>query len=238
MKKQWVIPDIHGCKKTLISLMENQIKPDKYDELYFLGDYIDRGPDSKGVIDYIMSLEEQEYDVKTLMGNHEDYCIKAYDEDKVHKTFLGFRRKNKIQTIWEMHGGKQCLASFGVKYVSDLPKKYIDWMRKLRYHIELEHYILVHAGFNFKLDDPLTDKFAMLWAKDYKVIPEKIRNKTIIHGHVPVDLEFMNHVMDSGQYHFIDLDNGVYMDTRSGYGNLVAYELTSKTQAIQTNIDF
>jgi serine/threonine protein phosphatase 1 len=237
MKKQWVIPDIHGCCKTLISLVEKQIKPDKYDELYFLGDYIDRGPDSKGVIDFIMHLQEQEYSVRLLLGNHEDYCIKAFEEDKTKKSFLGFRTKNKIQTVWEIHGGKQTLASFGVKYASDIPEKYIDWMKELKYWIELENHILVHAGLNFKIEDPLNDKYAMLWARDFKVLPEKIRNKTVIHGHVPVDLEFMNHVLESSSYHFIDLDNGVYMDERNGYGNLVAYELISKTQLIQTNID-
>jgi len=238
MNKQWVIPDIHGCCKTLISLFEKQIKPDKFDALYFLGDYIDRGPDSKGVIDFIMHLQEQEFSVHLLLGNHEDYCIKAFEEDKTKKTFFGIRVKNKIQAVWESHGGNETLASFGVKYVSDMPDKYIEWMKKLNYWTELEHHILVHAGLNFKIDDPLDDKFAMLWAREFKVIPEKIRNKTVIHGHVPVDLEFMNHVMDTDNYHFIDLDNGVYMNDRPGYGNLVAYELVSKMQAIQTNIDF
>lgn len=238
MHKTWVIPDIHGCLKTLISLIENQIRPTKYDELYFLGDYIDRGPDSKGVIDYIMQLQAHEYQVKLLMGNHEDYCIKAYDEDKKKKSILGFRPKAKIQTIWETHGGKQTLQSFGVKLASEIPEKYIEWMRDLKYFFELEHFILVHAGLNFKLDDPLTDKYSMLWTREYKVDPSKIRNKTIIHGHVPVDLEFMNLIIDNKQYHFIDLDNGVYMEARAGYGNLVAFELNSRTQAIQTNIDF
>lgn len=238
MKKQWVIPDIHGCLKTLIYLIEKQIKPDKFDELFFLGDYIDRGPNSKGVIDYIMQLQKQEYSVQLLIGNHEDYCVKAFDEDKKRKSFFGIRSKNKIQVEWEKHGGKETLASFGIKYVSDLPESYIDWMRNLKYYIELEKFILVHAGLNFAIDDPLEDKYAMMWVRDFKVNPSKIRNKTVIHGHVPVDLEFMNHVMDSGTYNFIDLDNGVYMDARTGYGNLVAYELHSKTQAIQTNIDF
>ena len=58
MNKIWIIPDIHGCVLTLKTLIENQIEPDKNDQLIFIGDYIDRGPDSKGVIDYIMNLEE------------------------------------------------------------------------------------------------------------------------------------------------------------------------------------
>ncbi|HPE43840.1 MAG TPA: hypothetical protein PKV88_07140, partial [Bacteroidales bacterium] len=135
------------------------------------------------------------------------------------------------------HGGKETLESFGVQYASDIPEAYINWMQKGRYYIELEQHILVHAGLNFNLDDPLTDTNAMLWTREFRVVPEKIRNKKVIHGHVPVDLEFMYHVMQSKSYHFIDLDNGVYMENRAGYGNLVAYELNSHEQRIQTNID-
>ena len=237
MKKSWVIPDIHGCKKTLQALVENQIKPDKFDVLYFLGDFIDRGPDSKGVLDYLMGLEAKEYQIHYLKGNHEDYCIKAWEEDRQKKHFLGMRRKTKIQKVWETHGGKETLESFGVQYASEIPEAYINWMQKGRYYIELEQHVLVHAGLNFNLDDPLTDTNAMLWTREFRVVPEKIRNKKVIHGHVPVDLEFMYHVMQSKRYHFIDLDNGVYMENRAGYGNLVAYELNSHEQRIQTNID-
>ena len=47
MSQRWIIPDIHGCAKTLKVLLENMLKVTKNDELYFLGDYIDRGPDGK-----------------------------------------------------------------------------------------------------------------------------------------------------------------------------------------------
>ncbi len=237
MNKRWVIPDIHGCSKTLKALIEQQIKPTKFDTLYFLGDYIDRGPNSKGVLDYLMQLEQEEYNLKFLLGNHEEYCIKAWEADKKKTKFLGMRFKSKIQGIWELHGGKQTLESFDVEYASGIPEKYIEWMRKLTYYIELEDYILVHAGLNFKIDDPLTDKFAMLWTKEFSVDPKKIRNKKLIHGHTPVDLEFMHHVINSSAYHFIDLDNGVYMDQRAGYGNLIAMEMGSREYLVQTNID-
>lgn len=238
MNNRWVIPDIHGCSKTLKSLFANLIKPDKSDELYFLGDYIDRGPDSKGVIDFIMKLQEDGYHVRLLLGNHEDYCVKAWNDDGRKKSFLGFRTKSKIQSVWELHGGKNTLASFGVKYASEIPKKYIDWMQDLKLYFELDQFILVHAGLNFKIDDPLTDRYTMLWIREFKVDPAKIRNKRVIHGHVPVDLEFLHHVASSPNYHFIDLDNGVYMERRAGYGNLVALELNAMKYVVQTNLDF
>lgn len=237
-QRRWVIPDIHGCSKTLRALIGQQIKPGAHDELWFLGDYIDRGPDSKGVIDYLMELENKEINLKLLLGNHEDYCIKAWEKDRNAKRFLGLRFKSKIQKIWELHGGLQTLESFGVEFAGDIPEKYIEWMRKLRYYAELEKYIIVHAGLNFAIDDPLTDQFAMLWTKDFKVNPAKIRYKKVIHGHTPVDLEFMDHVIRSRQYHFIDLDNGVYIPNRPGYGNLTAFELNTGQLLVQPNIDF
>ena len=80
MKNRWVVPDIHGHIKTLRALIEERIELQKSDSIYFLGDYIDRGPDSKGVIDYIMSLQSFGYDVHCIRGNHEDYCLRAWEE--------------------------------------------------------------------------------------------------------------------------------------------------------------
>ena len=237
MIKKWVIPDIHGCVKTLSTLIENQIKPNKYDHLIFLGDYIDRGPDSKGVIDYIMDMQRNDYNITVLMGNHEDYCIRAYNEDKKNKGFLGFRRKTKIQQEWETYGGIQALNSFDIEWPKDIPEKYIDWMQNLKYFTEVDDFIIVHAGLNFKNDDPFSDKRAMIWIRDFKVDKDKIPNKKVIHGHVPVSLEFIELSLSSRDYKFIDLDNGIYFNDRAGYGNLIALELTEMKYVIQSLMD-
>lgn len=237
MRKQWVIPDIHGCSLTLKTLIEYQIVPDKSDELYFLGDYLDRGPDSKGVVDYIMKLEEDGYLVKSLMGNHEDYCITAWEEDHDVKSFLGIRPKTKTQKEWEMYGGKQTMQSFDVDRPRDIDVKYIDWMKKLHYYIELDDFIIVHAGMNFEIDDPFEDKYSMIWIREFESIPEKIRDKRIIHGHVPVNLEFIDMAINTKSSKFIDLDNGIYFSNRAGYGNLVALELNSMEYVVQSLMD-
>ncbi len=237
MAKKWVIPDIHGCVRTLKFLIEQQIKPEAGDELFFLGDYIDRGPDSKGVIDYIMGLQEAGHNLKLLMGNHEDYCIRAYEEDQKNKGFMGFRSKTKIQKEWETYGGKEALESFKVDSPRDIPQKYIDWMRKLQYYALTDDFVIVHAGLNFKEDDPFSDTRSMLWIRDYQVDKSKIRGRRVIHGHVPVNLEFIDTCVRENGYKFIDLDNGVYFDNRSGYGNLVALELTEMRYVVQSLMD-
>jgi len=237
MVRKWVIPDIHGCAYTLQILVENQIEPTKDDLLIFLGDYIDRGPDSKGVIDFIMGLEEQGFNVKVLLGNHEDYCIKAYDIDRKKSTLFGIRFKSPEQREWERRGGKETLKSFKAQSPREIPEKYIDWMRKLEYYIEVDDFIISHAGFNFKIDDPFKDKTSMIWIRDFKVKPEKINNKILIHGHVPVNLDLIYQAIESKTAKSIALDNGIYFTNRNGFGNLIALELTEMEYVAQTLLD-
>ena len=72
MNKQWVIADVHGCYKTFVNLLEYKVQLSQDDQLFLLGDYIDRGVGSKEIIDYIADLQESGYKVYTLRGNHED----------------------------------------------------------------------------------------------------------------------------------------------------------------------
>jgi serine/threonine protein phosphatase 1 len=236
-KKTWVIPDIHGCLLTLTTLIEYQIKPEKEDTLIFIGDYIDRGPDSKGVIDYIMKLEGEGYTIRKLMGNHEDYAITAWEEDQDVKSFLGIRPKTKTQKEWEVYGGKQTLQSFEADRPRDIPEHYISWMKSLEYYIELDRYILVHAGMNFELDNPFEDRYSMIWIREYEIKSEKIGHKKIIHGHVPVNLELIDMAINTPDSKFIDLDNGIYFSNRAGYGNLIALELNTMEYVVQSLMD-
>lgn len=234
MNKRWVIPDIHGCINTLKQLMETCITPSKDDEIYFLGDYIDRGPDGRGVIDYIMSMQSQGYKISYLIGNHEYYCMNSFEMDQ-HR-FLG---KSKIHKEWEHYGAKTTLKSFGASRPRKIEQKYIDWMHNGKYFIELDDFILVHAGMNFNIDNPFDDTMSMMWARDFKVDKLKTGGKKIIHGHVPVEYSLIQLFLESESYDFIALDNGVYYrDQKVGFGNLMALELNSMELIAQPNVDF
>jgi serine/threonine protein phosphatase 1 len=222
---------------TLKTLVEYQIVPEKNDELIFIGDYIDRGPDSKGVIDYIMGLENSGMKIRKLMGNHEDYAITAWEEDQYSKSILGIRPKTKTQKEWEVYGGKQTLQSFDADRPRDIPENYIDWMKGLEYYIETDDFILVHAGMNFDSENPFEDKYSMIWIREYEIDSERIGNKKIIHGHVPVNLELIDMAVNTPDSKFIDLDNGIYFSNRAGYGNLVALELNSMEYVVQSLMD-
>jgi serine/threonine protein phosphatase 1 len=237
MVKKWVIPDIHGCNRSLRSLFETQIVPSKSDRIYFLGDFVDRGPDSKGVLDYLMGMEKQGYNITALKGNHEEFFVKAYDEEKEIKSFLFFKQANKSKIQWLKHGGAEALQSFGTDNLLDVPEHYIEWMRNLPLYHEMDKFVLVHAGLNFDIPDPFEDTQTMLWVREFKVRSYKIDFRKVIHGHVPVSLDFIDLTVKSSGYPFIDLDNGCYMNNRAGFGNLLALELGSMELKIQPNID-
>ena len=205
--------------------------------MIFLGDYLDRGPDSKGVLDYIMGLEEKGYKVTALMGNHEDYCITAYEEDLDAKSFLGIKPKTRTQKEWEVYGGKQTLQSFDADRPREIPEKYINWMKELKYFVELDDFIVVHAGLNFEIEDPLEDKYSMIWIREFNVDSSKIGNKKVIHGHVPVNLEFIDMAVNTPDSKYIDLDNGIYFSNRAGYGNLMALDITNMEYVAQSLMD-
>ena len=82
-----MIPDIHGFPKTLEYLIR-QIALTKNDQLFFLGDYIDRGPSSAGVLDIILDLQNQGYTVYCLRGNHEEDFLQDYRGEKKKKNDL------------------------------------------------------------------------------------------------------------------------------------------------------
>jgi serine/threonine protein phosphatase 1 len=236
--KKWIIPDLHGCVKTLKHLVEEKIRLQKSDIIYFLGDYIDRGPNSKGVLDYVMSLDVQGFNVKPLKGNHEEYFLIALEKEaNLKKKYFFFDEKNRLLAEWIEHGGRDTLASFGVTKINQISEKYREWIGKLEnYYIE-EKYVIVHAGLNVSLKDPFEDIHSMLWTRSFEVNPEKIGNRKVVHGHVPVSLDFIRTCIANKDLNYLPLDNGCYLPNRKGMGNLLAFEINSSELLVQPNIE-
>jgi serine/threonine protein phosphatase 1 len=184
-----------------------------------------------------MSLQEDGYSIRTLRGNHEDYLVRTYNNERVQRNFIGIPYRDNLKKEWFKYGGRETLKSFRVSDVHSIPKKYIEWMNALEYFIVLDGYLLVHAGFNFNIDNPFLDKASMLWVKDFKVDMKKTGQRKVIHGHVPVSLDFINLMATKNKFNYIDLDNGVYMPEKAGFGNLVALELSSMELKVQHNVD-
>ena len=230
----WVIPDIHGHAKTLAALLE-QISPSKEDLITFLGDYIDRGPNTKGVLDLLLKLEDEGFNVRFLRGNHEDYMLRSLDNKPIRKKL--FQRKDTYVQVWHNTYWKSMLESFGISSIYDLPIKYIRFLNNTQYYFQDKNYVYVHAGLNFQKDNPFEDKKFMLWTKEYIILPEKIQNRKIIHGHVPVSIDLIEMSLKSSSFNFIDLDNGVYINNESGFGKLISLNIKNMDLKVQDNID-
>ena len=83
-----MIPDIHGCYITLRYVVDTILKPDRKDGIFFLGDFINKGPDSKKVLDYVMKLKKQGLDIHTIMGNHEKLLLNAINNPDRYDEFI------------------------------------------------------------------------------------------------------------------------------------------------------
>ncbi len=222
MKRRYAISDIHGCSKTLNKLLFDELKIQKNDELYFVGDYIDRGPDSKGVLDLLMSMQENGYQMTLLRGNHEQMLLESIDS-------------YRDLDLWTLNGCDETLASFDVFHPDEIPKEYLDFINNLGYFAELDNFILVHGGLNFDIDNPLSDLKSMLWMRNHTVLPNKINNKRIVVGHTPKPLE---DITESLQSQRILIDGGCcYSKRYSNLGKLVALNLDSLELTYITNIE-
>ncbi len=222
---KYVISDIHGCCKSFKALVE-KIDLQKQDTLYLLGDYVDRGPDSKGVIDYIWFLQSAGFEVYCLCGNHEEKMLSSCNS------------KVDMQE-WLFWGGRQTLGSFGVNAVNEIDQKYKDWLAGLKYYIEVDNYILVHAGLNFKLENPLEDTKSMMWMRDYyhSINYEWLQNRIIVHGHTPIsklEIESLNTKILRDQY--INIDNGCFY-SKEGQNQLCCFKLDDRSLTFHVNVD-
>ncbi|WP_296404368.1 metallophosphoesterase family protein [Psychrobacter sp.] len=217
MSRLFAIGDIHGCLRLLIRLLD-AIVPDIDDCIIFLGDLIDRGEDSKGVIDRIISLSNT-CQVFVIMGNHEEMMlISMSDAETCH--------------LWIGYGGEQALDSFGLpatfEGAQQVPLKYQQWLNNLHPYIETKDFIFCHGSPhpNKSIDN---QDDAIRWRKlDLNDAPH-VSGKTVICGHSEqLDGDIWQ------QPHLICIDTFAY-----GGGNLTALEVIDQhtMRAWQVNKD-
>lgn len=221
--RTFVIPDIHGCARTFRRLIFEVVRLKKTDVLYLLGDMIDRGPDSKGVIDTILELQASGYDVRPIRGNHEQMLL-TYMHTPLYKNLA----------LWLANGGCNTLESYGVAMPEEL-EELIKFLRTMPFHRSTNSHVFVHAGLDFTLEDPFSSEEAMLWKRSGGVNRKKLSGRVLVSGHTPLPLSKIRHSLNTAH---IRLDNGcVQCDTLREVGNLVALELENGLLYMQENID-
>ena len=167
--RRFVIGDIHGCAKALRTLIEC-IDPCADDEIIFLGDYVDRGPDSRGVIDQIIELQDR-CRVVALRGNHEIMlCGVAY---------AGLEAK-----IWMDSGGKATVTSYGGS-LEKIPASHKEFFHSLLPHYETQDAIFVHACYDPHLPMEQQSEEIRYWTHISLVPPPHFSGKRVYVGHTP-----------------------------------------------------
>lgn len=219
------ISDIHGCFNTFKHLL-NQVDLQKTDQLYLLGDYIDRGLYSKEVLDYILYLQGQDYNLYCLRGNHEQMMLNALTDPEKER-------------LWRLNGGNTTLNSFGAFMPRDIPVQYYQFVQNLPFFYETKDYIFVHAGLNLEEENPFEDEHAMLWIRKWeqKANSKQLKNKIVVHGHTPQKLiAITNRFKKLEQIPVLTIDNGCAYNYEGG-GHLCAVDLTNHKLYFETNID-
>jgi serine/threonine protein phosphatase 1 len=213
MSRLFAISDIHGCYKTFYDLVVNRINLTRADKLVLLGDYIDRGPSSKEVIDFIIDLRKNDFNVVPLAGNHEQMLVDAI-------------RDPHVLPLWLMNSGTTTLESLHITAVTDIDPKYIDFFTGLSYFETEGDNIFVHAGFNDNASDPFSDFVEMIWRCRTEYSNPLFSGKRIIHGHRPKTIDHVKKMI-SGLSQVIPIDTGCVYDEEDGLGYLSAIEIRS-----------
>lgn len=180
----FVIGDVHGCAQELSTLLDLLYKDKNLstnDLVIFIGDYIDRGIDSKGVIDLLLKVQRDYPDTIFLRGNHEEMIL----------DFLGFEGEGG--DVFLKNGGTRTLASYGIdseriepeEIAQVFPREHLSFLLNTERYVIFDNYICVHAGLS-----PLRDIRAQLdkdifWIRDDFINNVHFFEKIVVFGHTP-----------------------------------------------------
>lgn len=212
MPSTYVFGDIHGCNGTLLLLLDKIGPLPPQSILIFLGDYIDRGPQSKEVIETVLALRAKYPHTITLMGNHERMFL-DYLAGINQKQYLRF-------------GGLQTLESYGVRQGAELstllPATHRRFFNELLLYWEDDDYIYVHAGIDPATPMALQTEQWLLWSREESEgTPNPPHGKTIIYGHTA----FKEPKMTPGK---------IGIDTGAVYGGHLSCLILPENKIIQT----
>ncbi len=213
-RRVYAIGDIHGRADLLRKLLDN-IQKDALGGDYrgkpvlvFLGDYVDRGMESKQVIDLLAGKAMSPFETHFLKGNHE-------------AAMLEFLADPAIGPRWADYGGRETLASYGVRPPRSrtssedwalaaqelkrvLPPEHLDFLRSLELSVQIGDYLFVHAGIRPGVGIDHQSEHDMLWIRDEFLNDPRPLGPVVVHGHTPAPRPHRDHRR-------IGLDTGAYL---------------------------
>lgn len=211
----FAVGDVHGRSDLLADMLEllearagEEQRQGGPPVLIFLGDYVDRGPDSAGVIDLLLQRRPIGYERHYLRGNHEQAML----------AFLNDPLPNKN---WLLQGGAETLLSYGIQppppvgaaeqdligvaqlLMARLPDAHYDFLFGLERYVAFGDYAFVHAGVD--ASQPLEEQSdkALYWSRQAFIADRRPFTHRVVHGHTPVDEPYADHrriAVDTGAY--------------------------------------
>lgn len=201
--RTFAVGDIHGCSVALRALI-GSLDLQQTDRIIFLGDYIDRGPDSFGVIEYLCELSSR-CNAFFLRGNHE-VILQEYQAGRID------------MASWSLAGGKETLDSYGGQ-LDTLPPNHQRFLNSTQLWLENETHIFVHANYDQALPMESQPEHSLLWEHLSERLPgPHFSGKKVICGHTP---QLNGRILNRG--HQVCIDTYCF-----GGGWLTAFETTSE----------
>ena len=220
------VGDLHGHCTPLKRLLE-KIDLSKEDLLIFIGDYIDRGPESSKVVDTLLELRSKWHNLIFLKGNHEDMLLGSIG----HPACV-----NDLNT-WLYNGGGWTLKSYGMGIdkmrelgstrrseegqklvISHIPESHINFFLDLKLYIETENFFFCHGGINpaSSIEQGRRNAFDLLWMRDHIYAENLAWEKTVVCGHTPLHDMLIRERL-------ICIDTGLFY-----YGKLSAFDVLGR----------
>ncbi|GEP00545.1 metallophosphoesterase [Methylobacterium haplocladii] len=174
----FAVPDLHG-RADLLDLALAAVTARGGGTVVFTGDYVDRGPTSRQIIERLMAGAPEGQRWLILKGNHEDMMVEVC------------RGRAPIE-LWVQNGGGSTLVSYGhprrceAVDLSVVPSEHVAWLDRLGLLFADEHRIYVHAGIDPTLPFTAQSKKTMLWMRDHGAFDDGFEGKHVVHGHTPL----------------------------------------------------
>ncbi len=204
------IGDVHGCAQTLDRMLE-RLSPTAEDHLVFVGDYVDRGPDSRGVIERLLNLSGRQR-CTFLRGNHEALMLTYLD--------------GLDGDLWFANGGIATLRSYqSGGQPLEIPESHVDFVRRTQLYLDTPEFFFVHAGLRAEMS--IADNLArygenvLLWERGHLAADEVAWEKPVVFGHTPQQQPINRERM-------IGIDTGCVFFTHPMYGRLTAVRLPER----------
>jgi serine/threonine protein phosphatase 1 len=174
----FAIGDVHGCFDQLQELLLfcDRARATREARYIFIGDYIDRGPDARKVVDLLMQKQREEGErFICLRGNHEQMLVVAADE----------QRSDRDLMTWWGNGGEQTLDSYGVNDPGSLPASHLEWIKRLPLKFTDQKRLFVHAGIRPGISIANQSERDLLWIREPFLSCEMPYELFVVHGHTP-----------------------------------------------------